>query len=271
MPWGELALLVGALLAAGLVTGLLAGLLGIGGGGILLPALYELFGALGVENDLRLHLAVGTSLAVIVPTSIRSFAAHRARGAVDMDLLRSMALPVVIGVGLGAVLARYASDDVLKVVWVGAATLMAIKLIFGREWLLGDTIPGQPFRTLYGGFVGLVSTLMSVGGGVFITALMTIYGQPIQRAVATSSGFGPLIAIPGALGFVWAGWGAAGLPPGSLGYVSLLGALLIIPTSVAAAPYGVRLAHGISRRTLEIAFALFLLTVGLRFLISLVG
>ena len=132
-----------------------------------------------------------------------------------MDLLRSMALPVVIGVGLGALLARYASDDALKLVWVGAATLMAIKLIFGRNWLLGDTIPGQPFRALYGGFVGLVSTLMSIGGGVFITALMTIYGQPIQRAVATSSGFGPLIAIPGALGFIWAGWGvrrpAAGL------------------------------------------------------------
>jgi uncharacterized protein len=269
VPWGELALLVGALLVAGCVTGLLAGLLGIGGGGILLPLLYELFGALGVDDAVQMHLAVGTSLAVIVPTSIRSFTAHRARGAVDMDLLRSMALPVVVGVGLGSLLARYANDDVLKAVWVGAASLMAIKLMFGRHWLLGDQIPGQPFRALYGGFVGLVSTLMSVGGGVFITALMTIYGEPIQRAVATSSGFGPLIAIPGALGFVWAGWGAAGLPPGSLGYVSLLGALLIIPTSVAAAPFGVRLAHGISRRKLELAFALFLLTVGLRFLFSL--
>jgi uncharacterized protein len=147
---------------------------------------------------------------------------------------------------------------------------MALKLFLGRQdWRLGDEIPGHPFRRLYGGFVGLVSTLMSIGGGVFITALMTLYGQPIQRAVATSSGFGPLIAIPGALGFVWAGWGAAGLPPGSLGYVSLLGALLIIPTSVAAAPLGVRLAHGISRRTLELAFALFLLIVSIRFLFSL--
>jgi uncharacterized membrane protein YfcA len=269
MSWGELAVLVGALLAAGFVTGLFAGLLGIGGGGILLPVLFELFGALGVDQGLRLHLAVGTSLAVIVPTSIRSFIAHRARGAVDTALLRSMALPVVVGVGFGALLARYASDSVLKGIWVGAATLIAIKLAFGRNWLLGDAVPGQPFRTLYGGFVGLVSTLMSIGGGVFITAMMTFYGQPIQRAVATASGFGPLIAIPGTLGFVWAGWGAAGLPPGSLGYVSLLGALLIIPTSVAAAPLGVRLAHGISRRTLELAFALFLMTVGLRFLFSL--
>jgi uncharacterized protein len=114
VPPGELAVLTGALLAAGFATGLLAGLLGIGGGSILVPVLYDLFGALGVDDSIRMHLAVGTSLAVIVPTSLRSFAGHRARGAVDMDLVRSMALPVIAGVALGAVLARYADDDVLK-------------------------------------------------------------------------------------------------------------------------------------------------------------
>jgi uncharacterized membrane protein YfcA len=219
-----------------------------------------------------MHLAVGTSLAVIVPTSLRSFAGHRARGAVDMDLVRSMALPVVAGVVIGAVLARYADEAVLKGIWVAAASLVSLKLFLGRQdWQLGEAIPGQPFRAIYGGFVGLLSTLMSIGGGVFITALMSFYGHPIQRAVATSSAFGPIIAIPGALGFIWAGWHAAGLPPGSLGYVSLFGALLIIPTSVLAAPLGVRLAHGISRRTLELAFATFLAVVGARFLLSLIG
>jgi uncharacterized membrane protein YfcA len=268
---GELAALIGALLAAGFATGLLAGLLGIGGGGILVPVLYEVFGALGVDETVRMHLAVGTSLAVIVPTSLRSFAGHRARGAVDMDLVHGMALPVVAGVILGAVLARHANEAVLKGIWVAAASLVSLKLFLGRqEWRLGETIPGQPFRAIYGGFVGLLSTLMSIGGGVFITALMTFYGHPIQRAIATSSAFGPIIAIPGALGFVWAGWHAAGLPPGSLGYVSLLGALLIIPTSVLAAPLGVRLAHGISRRKLELAFATFLAVVGARFLLSLI-
>ena len=272
MPASELALLVVALLAAGFATGLLAGLLGIGGGGILVPLLYELFGALGTGDAVRMHLAVGTSLAVIVPTSLRSFAAHRARGAVDLDLVRSMALPVVAGVGLGAVLARHADAAALQIVWVVAASLIALKLLLGREsWRLGDAVPGNPFRALYGVFVGLVSTLMSIGGGVFITALMTFYGQPMQRAVATSSGFGPIISIPGALGFVWAGWDAAGRPPGSLGYVSLLGALLIIPTSVLAAPLGVRIAHGISRRSLELAFAAFLTLVAIRFLLSLIG
>ena len=268
---GELAALIVALLAAGFATGLLAGLLGIGGGGILVPVLYEVFGSLGVDEVVRMHLAVGTSLAVIVPTSLRSFAGHRARGAVDMDLVRSMALSVVAGVMLGAILARHANEAVLKGTWVAAATLVSLKLFLGRQdWRLGDVIPGQPFRAIYGAFVGLLSTLMSIGGGVFITALMTFYGHTIQRAIATSSAFGPIIAIPGALGFIWAGWHAAGLPPGSLGYVSLLGALLIIPTSVLAAPLGVRLAHGISRRKLELAFATFLALVGVRFLLSLI-
>ena len=270
VPPGELAALAGALLAAGFAAGFLAGLLGIGGGGILVPVLYELFGVLGADDAIRMHLAVGTSLAVIVPTSLRSFAGHRARGAVDMDLVRSMALPVVAGVALGAVLARYSNEAVLKGIWVVAASIVAVKLFLGRQdWRLGDVIPGQPFRALYGGFVGLVSTLMSIGGGVFITALMTFYGHPMQRAVATSSAFGPIIAIPGSLGFVWAGWAVAGRPPGSFGYVSLLGALMIIPTSVLAAPLGVRIAHGISRRKLELAFATFLVLVAARFLLSL--
>jgi uncharacterized protein len=270
IPAGELALLLGALLAAGLATGLLAGLLGIGGGGILVPVLYELFGSQGVDEAIRMHLAVGTSLAVIIPTSLRSFAAHRARGAVDMEILKSMAVPVIAGVCLGALLARYADDAVLKAIWVVAATLMATRLYLGgRGWQLGDAIPGNPFRALYGGFVGLISTLMSIGGGAFVTTMMVLYGRSIHNAVATSSGFGPLIAIPGTLGFIWAGWHASGLPPGSLGYVSLLGALLIVPTSVLAAPLGVRLAHGISRRKLELAFATFLMLVSLRFLLSL--
>ena len=270
VPPGELAALAGALLAARFATGFLAGLLGIGGGGILVPVLYELFGALGVDESVRMHLAVGTSLAVIVPTSLRSFAGHRARGAVDMEIVRSMALAVVAGVALGAVLARYSNAAVLKGIWVVAASIVSLKLFLGwQDWRLGDAIPGQPFRALYGGFVGLVSTLMSIGGGVFITALMTFYGHPMQRAVATASAFGPIIAIPGTLGFIWAGWAAAGRPPGSLGYVSLLGALMIIPTSVLAAPLGVRIAHGISRRKLELAFATFLVLVAARFLLSL--
>ncbi len=149
LPLGDPLLLAGVLLATGFVVGLLAGLLGIGGGGILVPVLYEVFTAVGVDPAICIHLAVGTSLSVIIPTSLRSFQSHRAKGAVDMGLLKAMALPVIAGVCLGVLVARYSDDTVLKAVWAGCATLMSAKLFFGREsWRLGDTIPGNPGRAL---------------------------------------------------------------------------------------------------------------------------
>jgi len=217
-----------------------------------------------------MHMCVGTSLAIIMPTSIRSFYSHKAKGAADMDIIRSMAIPVVLGVVIGALVARYSNTTVLTAIWAGAAGAMSLKMFFGREsWKLGDQIPGNPWRSFYGLFIGAISTLMSIGGGAFVTMMMTLYGRPIHQAVGTSSGFGPMIAIPGTLGFIWAGWGVAGTPPGSLGYVSLLSALIIVPVSVLAAPLGVRFAHGISRRNLELAFAVFLALISLRFIWTL--
>lgn len=266
MPLNEVIWLVGILLAAGLVMGVLSGLLGIGGGGILVPILFEVFAALGVDESVRMHLCVGTSLAVIVPTSLRSFASHRAKGAVDMAIIKSMLVPVVLGVVVGILVARYSDENILKGVWAGAATAFSLKLFLGgAAWRLGDTIPGNPLRALYGVLIGSVSTLMSIGGGAFITMMMTLYGRSILQAVATSSGFGPMISIPATIGFVWVGWGTAGLPPGSFGYVNLLGAAIIISSSVLAAPVGVRLAHGIPRRRLELFFAVFLAIVAVRF------
>jgi uncharacterized membrane protein YfcA len=266
MPLSEVVWLAGILMAAGLVSGMLAGMLGIGGGGILVPILFEVFATIGVDESVRMHLCVGTSLAVIMPTSLRSFYAHKAKGAVDMDIIRSFLIPVVVGVCIGVLVARFSNQDILKAVWAGAATAFSAKLYLGGDkWKLGTKIPGNPQRSIYGVFIGLVSTLMSIGGGAFITMMMTMYGRPIHQAVATSSGFGPMIAIPGTIGFIWAGLNVTGLPPGSLGYVNLLGAAVIASVSVLAAPLGVRLAHGISRRKLEIFFATFLAVVALRF------
>lgn len=271
LPVGELAVLLAMLLGGGLIMGLLAGLLGIGGGGIMVPILYEVFSAIGVDEAVLMHLCVGTSLAVIMPTSLRSFHSHKAKGAVDLEIIRSMVLPVVAGVVIGTLVARYSSSTILTVIWAGAATMMSLKMFFGREsWKLGDDIPGNPGRALYGLFIGTISTLMSIGGGAFVTMMMTLYGRPIHQAVGTSSGFGPMIAIPGTLGFIWAGWGVAGVPPGSLGYVSFLSAAIIVPVSVLAAPLGVRMAHGISRRKLELFFATFLALVASRFFWTLV-
>lgn len=268
----DLVWLVLALVAGGIVAGFLAGLFGIGGGIVLVPILFELFRLLGVPDDIRMHLAVGTSLAVIVPTSIRSFAEHRKKGAVDMAVLRHMGPAVGLGVLAGVVIASVVDGSVLKSVYVLSCLLMAAKLLAGAErGLLGLDLPALIWQRLYGFVTGLGSTLIGVGGGLYISAFMTFYGRSIHQAVATASGFGPIIAIPATLGFMWAGWGAAGLPPGSVGYVSLLGAALIVPASVLAAPFGVRLAHDLPRRTLELAFAVFLILVAVRFVLSLFG
>ena len=262
--------LVLALLAGGIGMGLISGMLGIGGGGVLVPVLYEIFGALGVDAEVRIHLSIGTALLVMVPTTIRSFYAHKTRGSVDIKIIRVMAVPVVAGVLIGILVARYSNQIGLKLVWVVCATIMSARLFLARDnWSLGKDVPMGAGLKIYGLFVGTISTLMSIGGGVFISTMMTLYGRSMHQAVGTSSGFGPLIAIPGAIGFVWAGYGAPGLPPGSLGYVSLLGAAIVIPASVTAAPYGARMAHGISKRKLELFFATFLALIAVRFFLSL--
>ncbi len=269
---GELAALAAALIAAGLIAGFLAGLLGIGGGGVLVPVLYEIFGVLEIDPAIRMQMALGTTLAVILPTALKSFAGHRAKGAVDMALLKRVAPFIVGGVVIGVLIAKVASGTELKWVWAVVAGLVAIKMALGREdWRLGDHLPPRPWPEIAAMAVGLLSTLMSIGGATFTVPLLTLYGFAILPAVATASGIGPMIALPGVIGYAWAGWDAHGLPPLSVGYVSLIGLAIIAPLSVFAAPYGVRLAHNIPRRKLELAFAAFLGTVSVHFLFDLLG
>jgi uncharacterized protein len=265
--------LIGLLIAGGLASGLLAGLFGIGGGGVLVPVLHDVFGFLGVAPELRMHMAVGTSLAIMIPTSYRSYLAHRAKGGVDSDVLNRMAVPIIVGVVAGILIAKVASGTLMKAVWIAFLLAMSAKLFFGREhWRLGDAIPNSRLVEAYGVFVGMVSTLLSIGGGAFMTMFLTLYNRPIKTAIGTSSGVGPLIAIPGMLGFMWAGWPfsqAGGLPMGSVGYVNVIGALLIMPLSVMMAPVGARLAQGLSKRTLEIGLGCFMLSMAVRFGFSL--
>jgi uncharacterized membrane protein YfcA len=266
----ELLWLLCALLAGGFVSGMLAGLFGVGGGGIMVSVLYELFRTVGVPDEIRMHLAVGTSLAIIIPTGFRSFRSHQKRGAVNMDIMWHLGPSVVAGVLAGVFISKVANAETLKIVFAASMTLMAVKLLAGTDrWQLGIHLPPHPVGVLAGVFIGVISTLIGIGGGVYVSSYMTLYGRSLHHAVATSSGFGPIIAVPAMLGYMWAGWHSNGLPPGSLGYVSGVGALLVMPVSVLAAPVGVRLAHGISRRTLEIAFAGFLILMAVRFFISL--
>jgi len=263
-------LLGGSLLAAGLIMGFVSGLLGIGGGGILVPVLYEVFTILGIDADIRMHMALGTSLAVIVPTSLRSLRSHWERGTVDVPVLKRVGPFVVLGVVLGVVFADRSGSDTLKWVWVIFGFVLAAKMAFGRDdWRIGTEIPRSLLVEAYFVVVGFISVLMSIGGGAFTALLFQLYNRPLINAVSTSAGLGTLIALPGALGLIIAGWGDARVPVLSLGYVSVIGAAMIIPGSVFAAPFGVRMAHGISRRTLELCFAAFLAIVALRFLVSL--
>lgn len=267
----DLIILAVVLLVAGGLTGVLAGLFGVGGGALMVPVLFETFGFLGVEDGARMPLAVGTSLAVIIPTSLRSFRSHLARGAVDTDLLRRWAVPIIVGVLLGAVIARYASPVVMQLVFVVVAGVNAVKLISGtRRWDIASDLPTGWLLRFYGWVIGLLSALMGIGGGQIANIIMTLHGRSILQAVATSAGIGVLISIPGALGYVFAGWGRTDLPPDAIGFVSLLGVALFVPTTVLTANLGVRLAHSLSRRALEMAFGIFLALVSLRFVIAIV-
>jgi uncharacterized membrane protein YfcA len=264
-------LIAATLLVAGALTGILAGLFGVGGGALIVPVLYEVFGVLDVPDETRMPLAVGTSLAIIIPTSIRSWLSHRSRGAVDDALLRAWAVPIVLGVLVGAVIARYAPAVVFQIVFVLVAGINAIKLISGTKvWDLAPDLPTGPLLRVYGGLIGFLASLMGIGGGQISNIIMSLHGRPIHQAVATSAGIGVLISVPGAIGYILAGWGQPGLPPDAIGFVSLIGVSLFVPTTILTANLGVRMAHGMSGRALELAFGSFLAIVCLRFVYAIV-
>ena len=273
----ELALL---LVAVGALSGFLAGLFGIGGGAILVPVFYECFRLAGVPLEVRMPLCIGTSLAIIIPTSVRSYRAHYARGAVDMETLKAWRLPVLIGVVAATVTARYAPERLFKFVFVGMAWSAAARLLLARQtWKFGEDLPKGLLMKSYGFLIGILSTLMGIGGGLVSNLLMTFYGRPIHQAVATSSALAVLISIPGTLGYIYAGWPAAMRYPDvaalqlpfAIGYVSLIGAMLVMPTSLFTAPLGVKAAHAMSKRRLEMAFGIYLFIAGGRFVISLLN
>jgi uncharacterized membrane protein YfcA len=260
-----------ALVLAGGITGILAGLFGVGGGAIIVPILYQVFATLGVPEEVRMPLTIGTSLAIIIPTSIRSFLAHRAKGAVDMKMLRVWALPCFLGVVGGSAIAAFAPSWLFKIVFIVVAGGNGIALLIGRtDWRLTDKLPRPwPLRAI-GFLIGIFSSLMGISGGMLSNIVLMMFGRTIHQAVATSSGLGVVISIPGTIGYVFAGLAKINLlPPLSLGFVSLIGFVLLAPLSILLAPAGARLAHAISRRRLEIAYGSYLLVMAARFVVNL--
>jgi uncharacterized membrane protein YfcA len=273
IPAAELIWLVAAAGVAGVVTGILAGLFGIGGGAVIVPVLFEVFRVLGVPEEVRMQLCVGTSLAIIVPTTVRSYLAHRRRGLVITEVMRAWAIPSMVGVAVGSVAAAIAPADVFVIAFALVAGIIAAKLLFGRDdWVLARDFPGRLAMSGYGFLVGLASSLMGISGGSLVNLILTLYGKPIHNAVATSAGIGVPVTIAGTVGYCLAGLPHQELLPRfSIGFVSVMGVAMIAPISSYVAPLGARLAHALPRRPLEIAFGLFLLVASARFVLGLVS
>ena len=250
---------------AGIFGGILAGLLGVGGGIVIVPALYLALSSAGMEPAVTMQVAVGTSLATIVFTSLSSGYGHYRRGAIDMDLLRLWAPSLLVGVIAGALLGGYVSGYILIAVFAIVAALVAIDMIFRRT--KEGPEPKSFSKGVWAGLgtvTGALSAMMGIGGGTIGVPLLNFLGYDIRRAVGTSAAIGFVIGLPGAIVYALAGLGVEGLPPFSVGYVNLIAAAVIIPLSTSFAHVGVRLAHSIPRRTLRLAFGVFLLLTSLR-------
>lgn len=254
-----------AMLATGTVAGVLAGLFGIGGGIVIVPVLETTLGFIGVDPAIRMHVAVGTSLATIIPTSISSARAHHMRRSVDVEIVRRWAVFVLLGALLGAWIASKVHSDVLATVFATLALFVALKMLFMPESRnLTEEVPRGPLVPAIPTAIGCFSSMMGIGGGTFSVMTLTLFNEPIHRAVGTAALFGLVISLPGMLGFVAAGWGDPRIPAGSLGYVNLIGFACIAPATVLAAPLGAKIAHAFSARRLNMLFGAFLIIASIR-------
>lgn len=255
---------------AGVAGGILAGLLGVGGGIVIVPALYFALTLAGMDPDLTMKVAVGTSLATIVFTSLSSGLGHYRKGAIDTALLRLWAPSILVGVVIGSLLGGYVSGHVLIAVFATVALIVAMDMILRKG--RADPEPkgfSRPVWAAFGVFAGGVSAMMGIGGGTIGVPLLNFLGYDIRRAVGTSSAIGFLIGLPGAVIYALTGLGVEGLPPFSLGYVNLLAAVVLIPLTTSFSQLGVKLAHSIPRRALRLAFGAFLLITSIRMFMDL--
>lgn len=250
------------LLACGALAGFLAGLLGIGGGVVLVPCLFYGFVWLGFDPAVMMHVAVGTSFAVIVPTGLTSARAHWKKDAVRLDLVRRLGAGILAGVLIGTVIAGNVTGHTLQAIFAGAIFLLALVMMVGSgRYALARDIPSPLWTTLAGTGIGTLSSLMGIGGATISVPFMTLCRVPIHKAIGTASALGLVISIPALAGYMIIGWDKTGLPPLSLGYISLPAAAIIVPATVMFAPLGVKFAHSVSVTRLRVVFACFMMFV----------
>jgi len=261
----DLILLAVAMLVSGCIAGLFAGMLGVGGGIVIVPMMEVALSIVDVDPAIRMHIAVATSLAIIVPTSIASSRAHHRKKAVDIELVKRWALYVLAGALLGTFVAAQVHSRVLAAIFAVFAFLIGLKMIFRQpDKPLSRGVPATSWVKLIPAGIGFLSSMMGIGGGTFSVMVLTLFGKPIHNAVGTAALFGLLIALPGTIGFMIAGWDNPALPPLSIGFVSFVGFALIAPATILLAPIGARIAHGMSRQQLNMVFGLFLLIASVR-------
>ncbi|OUR80206.1 hypothetical protein A9Q83_01905 [Alphaproteobacteria bacterium 46_93_T64] len=261
-----------ALAATGIAGGILAGLLGVGGGIVIVPVLFHMLPYFGVGDDVRMHIAVGTSLATIILTSISSARSHYKKGAIDTSLLKRWGPMIFIGVLGGTWTASMVDASVLTGVFAVLALIVAANMAFRpADAHISDKLPASPIKELLALFIGWFSAMMGIGGGTFTVPILTLFSYPIRKAVGTASAIGLIIAVPGTAGFLYAGLSATDLPPGNIGYVNLIGFLAIVPMTILFAPLGAHIAHSINTNMLKKTFALFLFLTSLRMFYSLLS
>lgn len=268
----EYLVLILGIVAASSVAGVLAGLLGVGGGIVLVPAMFWMFQVVNFPAELSMHMAVATSLASIMFTAVASTRAHHKRGGVDVDLLRSWAPAMALGALTGGFMLRYIDASVLKLIFGIVGILVAGNFCLKRSMVIADELPqSKPANMGLSASIGFVSSLMGIGGGTLGVPTLSAFSFPTHRAVGTSAAFGLIIAVPAVCGFILSGWNVPGRPPFSLGYASVPAVLAIIPITTLLAPVGANLAHSLDARWIKYAFAVFLGVTSLRMLASVLG
>lgn len=261
--------LLAGLLCASVFAGLLAGFLGVGGGIVLVPAMFWMFQFVDFDPDIAMHMAVATSLGTIIFTAISSARAHHKRGSVDVTLLKRWGPFVAIGALSGGLMARYFDGDALTALFGCIGALVALNFLRKSPLVVAAALPSSTAKNVgIAGSIGFVSALMGIGGGTLGVPTLSAFSFPIKRAVGTSAAFGLIIAAPAALGFIVSGLGIDGRPPLSLGYVSLPAVLAIIPITTRLAPIGAALAHKVEARWVQLGFAVFLGITAVRMMAS---
>ena len=259
------------LLITGVIGGLIAGLFGVGGGIVIVPILFWIFTSLNFPNEILMHMAIGSSLATIIPTSISSARAHYHRGSIEIDIIKKWAPGILLGAIIGGLSGKYFSVNELKYLFASIAFLVALNMFFKEPFRLGNNFPkSRLLNIIMSSLIGLVSSLMGVGAGTLGVPALVALSVPIHKAIGTAAALGLFIAVPATLGLAFSGFNIPNRPPMSIGYVNLIAFFIMFPLTVFFAPVGVKLAHRINQRALKSIFGVFLIITSIKMLSSII-